>query len=348
VRRAYWILVTFSLSLIAVAAIAFWPSSLGPLRLGLAPYQDLAMIVNIKSLGLEERYGTKVDLVTLPWEEILPSVATLGRGLDVGFASYAEYLTKFNNLNNGTADPVIFIFPLYVFRGGAFVTFKPDIPVLTEEGITNKELISEILSKRIGAQKKSIYEMMIFTLASNIGIDPRTVRIIDTPLDQGFLAAQQGSLDLASAGLTQLTEVKRRGGRVVLTMDDLRFADFTGFIVKKSTYEARSVDIRNLIRMWFDCVSFVYQDLDKNSAASLRYLNSRAATRYTPEEYKRALSQEYLPTSLSEEQRNLVDDHGRFPFRKIRAGIIQYLIHQGVVRTAPIIPDFIEMSQDES
>lgn len=334
-----------ALGVIVAAAVAFsfWPSSRSnALRVGLAPYQDLAMIVNIKNLGLEKKYGTEVDLVTLAWEEILPSVATLGRGLDVGFGSYAEYLTKFENLNEGAADPVLFIYPLYVFKGGAFVTFRPDVPTLKPEDLTNKEMVSGLLKRRIGAQKSSIYEMMIFTLASRNGIDASAIQLIDTPLDQGFIAAQQGSLDLASAGLTQITEAERRNGRIVFAMGDLKFADFTGFIVKKSVYEARQKDIKNLIRMWFDSVNYVYDDLDKNSAASLSYLNSQASTRYTLEEYKRALSQEYLPRSLAEASREFVEDSGRFPFRAIRSAMIAYLLQRGVLKKAPTVPDFIQ------
>jgi len=300
------------------------------------------MIVNIKSLGLEKQYGTDVDLVTLPWEQILPSVATLGRGLDLGFASYTEYLTQYSNLNAGNNDPVLFIFPLYVFKGGAFITFKTDVPALTAESITDRQLVSKVLDRKIGAQKKSAYEMMIFRLAQLNNIDPKTVQLIDTPLDQGFIAAEQGSLDLAEAGLTQITEAQRRGGRIVFTMDDLKFADFTGFILKKSVYDARQKDVKNLIRMWFDCVNYVYADLDANSKDSLTYLNSQASTRYTIEEYKRALSQEYLPRSLDEAKKQFVDDSGRFPFRTIRTTIFQYLIQEGVMKASPNIPDFIQ------
>jgi ABC-type nitrate/sulfonate/bicarbonate transport system substrate-binding protein len=183
---------------------------------------------------------------------------------------------------------------------------------------------------------------MIFRLAALNGVDPRTVQLIDTPLDQGFVAAEQGSLDIASAGLTQITEVQRRNGRVILTMDDLKFADFTGFIIKKSVYDARGTDVKNLIEMWFDCVDFVYADLDKNSAASLTYLNSQASTRYTLDEYKRALSQEFLPRSLAEASKEFIDDQGKFPFRGIRTTVLQYLIQEGVMKTLPKVPDFIQ------
>src|SRR5689334_2638759 len=65
-----------------------------PLKLAISPYQDLAMIENIKNLDLEKKYNTKVDLVTLPWEEIISAIGSSGETVDIGFASYIEYLTK--------------------------------------------------------------------------------------------------------------------------------------------------------------------------------------------------------------------------------------------------------------
>lgn len=332
-----------ALAVVALLAVVLWPrSDEQALRVGIAPYQDLAMIVNIEPLGLEKRYGTDVDLVTLPWEEIVPSVATAGRGLDVGFASYSEYLAKYKNLNEGSSDPVLFVYPLYVFKGGAFVTFRKDVPRLTQENVKDRDIVSRVLGLRIGAQTRSLYELMVYRLAKLNGVDVASIKLIDTPLDQGFLAAQQGSLDLASAGLTQITEAQRRGGRVVLTMDDLRFADFTGFIVKRSTLEARGEDIRNLIRMWFDCVDYVYMDLDRNSTASRAYLDQKASTRYTLDEYKRALSQEFLPRSIAEAASEFIEDDGKFPVRDIKATNIDYLVGRGVIDRSQEIPEFIK------
>lgn len=341
--KARWVVAVLCIFIAgAVASILAWRSPANPpLRLGLAPYQDLAMIVNIGPLGLEKKYGTPVDLVAMGWEEILPSVATFGRGLDVGFASYVEYLTKYNNINTPGADPLLFIFPLYVFKGGAFITFRQDVPTLTASNIRDKAAVSQFLDKKIGAQKSSLYDMMIFRLAKLNGISMNSIQLIDTPMDQGFLAAQQGSLDIASAGLTQLTEVLRRDGRSVLTMDDLKFADFTGFIVKKSIYEKRKDDIDHLIRMWFDCVNFVYSDIDNNSKDSLAYLDKTASTRYTLDEYKRALSQEYLPRSLEEAKREFNEESGKFPYREIGQTAIDYLLQQGTIKAPPPLEPFV-------
>ena len=316
------------------------------LRVGMAPYQDLAMIVNAHPLGLEARYGTNLDLVTMAWEDIPSAVASAGRAVDIGFGSYIEYLTKYPKLNAGSSDPVLFIYPLYAFKGGAFVTFNPEVPALGRSAVedASSPTVKSFFDFKIGAQKASVYDMMLHQLAATHGVPLKSLRIIDTPLDQGFLAAQQGSLDIATAGLTQLTETNRRGGRTVLTMADMRFADLTGFIVKKSVWDHRRKDVENLIRMWFDSVDYVYTDIDRNSAASLAYLNKNASTRYTLAEYKSALDQEFLPRSVTAAEQAFVKLDGQFPAPTIGAAANRYLMEQGVIRQPTPIPQFPTLS----
>jgi len=313
-----------------------------PLRVAMSPYQDLAMLVNIEPLGLEQRYGTDVELLTMGWEEIPPAVASAGRAADIGFGSYIEYLTKYENLNAGSNDPVLFIYPLYVFKGGAFVTFNSQVPSLTAQQLNNNgdAAVRSVLGGRIGAQRASVYEMMIYDLALRHGVNPSSLRITDTPLDQGFLAAERGDLDIAEAGLTQITEARRRGGRVVFNMADVGFADITGFIVKRSVYERRRRDVENLIRMWFDCVNYVYRDLNVNSAASLAYLNANASTRYTLPEYRAALEQEYLPRTVREAASAFIVPTGQFSYGRIGATVNAYLTRNRIVSRPTPLPSF--------
>jgi ABC-type nitrate/sulfonate/bicarbonate transport system substrate-binding protein len=310
-----------------------------PLRVGISPYQDIAMIVNAQPLGLDRKYGTQLELITLSWEDILPSVASAGKGLDIGFGSLIEYLTKQENINAGSNDPILFVYPLYVFKGGAFVTFKSTVVPLTKESLASSENVKMFLANKIGAQRHSVYEMMLYYLATSRGIPPSTLNIVDTPLDQGFLAAQNGSLDIAEAGLTQLTEARRNGGRSVLNMEDLGFADITGIIVKESVYKARKHDIDNFIHMWFESVNYVLSDIDNNSKASLAYLNANASTRYSLNEYKLALSQEFFPRSASEAATTLIEKDGKFSYRRISQSVTEYLVVHGSVKNAPTIPE---------
>src|ERR1700759_2586852 len=78
------------------------PNTQEPLRLGISPYQDLAMIENYKQLGLDKKYNVNLNLVTLPFEDIIPSIGSAGKTIDVGFASYIEFITKSSNLNKDT------------------------------------------------------------------------------------------------------------------------------------------------------------------------------------------------------------------------------------------------------
>lgn len=343
-----WPLLLAFVVVLAAALFFFFEDNklASPIRVAIAPYQDLAMIVNAKPLGLEEKYGTRLDILTMGWEEILPAVASAGRGADVGFGSYIEYLTKYNNLNKGSSDPVLFVYPAYVFKGGAFVAFNPAIESLNKTSLKDKAALKKFLSLKIGAQKGSVYEMMLQDMAERAGMLPSDkLNVIDTPLDQGFLAVEQGSLDTAAAGLTQLTEVERQGGKAVLTMDDLGFADITGFIVKKSVWDNRKQDVENVIRMWFDCVNYVLADINKNSQESMSYLNKNASTHYSLDEYKSALGNEYLPRSIKEAKTELIDDSGKFPYRRIGASANKILVREKVISEESPLPKFPDIRE---
>ncbi len=334
-----------ALAIAAVGAALFISYNTGrsdAIRLGISPYQDLAMIVNAQPLGLEEKFGTQLELVTMAWEDILPAVASAGRAIDMGFGGYIEYITKYENINADSADPILFLYPAYAFKGGTFISYNAAVPKLDRAILKDarSEDVRRWLGFRIGAQRGSVYEMMLFHLATTHDIDFARINIVDTPLDQGFLAAEQGSLDIATAGLTQLTEAERRGARAVLTMDDLGFADLTGFIVKRSVYEARRNDVENVVRMWFDCVAYVFADIDRNSTHSLAYLDRNASTRYTLGEYKSALTQEYFPTTLAEARAQLIDHSGQFSADIIGHAAVEYLIEKGTIRRPIPLPQF--------
>ena len=69
-----------------------------PLQVGLAPYQDMAILVNYKPLGLDQKYGIELDLKTLAWGDLVPALASAGTTVDVSFGGLAEYV------NEGTLD----------------------------------------------------------------------------------------------------------------------------------------------------------------------------------------------------------------------------------------------------
>lgn len=319
------------------------------IRVAISPYQDIAMIVNVKNMNLEEKYGTSVEFLSMNWEDILPSVASAGKSVDMGFGSLTEYLTKYVNLNRETKDPVLFIYPAYIYKGGGFMTFNGDIPEINRESIENNNLVRDFLSYKIGAQKNSIYEMILFSLAKRSGMPFNDIEVHDIQLNDGFLASQgkNPAIDIASVGLTQITEGIKHGGRLVLKIEDAGFADITGFICKKSTYQKHKKDIENVIRMWYDCTSYVLSDIDGNSLYSRKYLDEKAATKYTLDQYRTALRQEFFPVSIEEAESSIVSDSGSFSYSRISRDIIDYLHNTGIVTEDIPMPDFIKFPDTE-
>lgn len=325
--------IVFYIIFATLSQLAFAKSNAdSTLSVAISPYQDLAMLTVHNHLGLDEKYGTNLELVTLAWEDIIPSLASAGRTVDIGFASLIEFLTKYENINKGTDDPLVYVFPTYVFTGGSLISFNPKVPSLASDMLKSQKNVEAFFSFKIGVQKNSMWDMMIYTLAKNNNIDPKNLHVVDIPLGDGLLAAQAGSLDIVGAGLTQRNEALERGGRVVLTMNELGFADLTGLVCKRSTLISKRKEIENLIHMWFDCVNFVYSDIDKNSEIPLKYLNQKSSTQYTVKTFKRALEAEYLPRTLSEAEKAIIDDTGKFSIQKIANNINSFLLEMKIIK----------------
>ncbi len=317
-----------------------------PLRVGIAPYQELALLINEKNLGLEKKYNTKIEILTMPWEELLPAVASAGHTIDIGFDNLADYMAKTENLNKANDDPILFLYPAWDFHGGGFVTFNPAVPELNKQNIENKELVKKFFGFKIGVQKNSCCHLLLWYLAHRTGMMFSRLPLLDSTLNDGFLAAQNGSLDIASAGLTQRTEAIKRHGRVVLTMDALNLIDPGGFICKQSTYQKRKKEIESLIRMWYDCSHYVLSDLDHHSNETLAYLKANASTQYTLDEFKKALSQEYIPQSIAEAQKEIVSGKGQYSINEIGKLCNQYLLDIGATKTAQPLPHMITIKSD--
>ncbi len=301
--------------------------------MAISPYQDTAFLVNAKELGLEQKYSVKLELLTFPWEETLPALASAGETIDVGYANMSEYLTKSENLNKQTNDPVLFLYPTWVFKGSAFITFNPSVPEINKETVKDLALVKRFFSFKIGAPKNSSNQMLLYMLARKAGIKFSDLSVIDTTVNDGLLAAENGSLDIAAAGGTQRIEAEKRHGRVVLTMDTFGLGDIDGFACKESVYKKRKKDIDSLIRMQLECVNYVLSDLDHHSSTTLNYLRNNASTKHTLAEFKRALSFQYFPRSIEEIEREIISPKGKYSIDKQTAIVNQYLIDIGIIKT---------------
>jgi ABC-type nitrate/sulfonate/bicarbonate transport system substrate-binding protein len=166
-----------------VALVAWIPSTNGrALRVALAPYQDMALLVNHEPLGLDKKYGITLDLVTVSWSDLVPAVASAGKAVDVSFGGLLEYLNKAHTINAGSKDPVLYIFPLYAFKGGALVTFNKDVPDLTHLPLTRKN-VNKFLGFQLGFPKHSVIHMLVSHLASQVGLQASKVNFVDIPYD---------------------------------------------------------------------------------------------------------------------------------------------------------------------
>jgi len=313
------------------------------LRVGIAPYADLSILTNAKPLGIEKKYGIRLELLTMPWEELIPAVASAGETVDVTFASLSDYLAKEDYLNRQGSDPILFIYPTWNFHGGGFITFNEAVPEINAQTVKKPDIVKKFLTFKFGAQKYSCFHMLLWELARNAGIKLSGLSIMDTTVNDGLLAAENGDLDIASAGQSQQVEGLRRHGRIVLTMDNLGLTDMAGFVCKESTYRKRKQEINSLIKTWFDCTNYVLNDLEHHSGTMLAYLNTNSSAHFTVEELRETLAREYFPRSSNEVQKEIVSKDGKCSIEEATRLCNQYLFDTRTIKSAKPTPRIIKL-----
>ncbi len=159
-----------------------------------------------------------------------------------------------------------------------------------------------------------------------------------------MLAARNGDLPIASAGLTQLTEARRTGGHLVLSMDTINFADITGFITTEEKLKTHRDEIEKFIRMWFDCVDYVLADPKGHSEYTRAYLDRTAATKYNADEYATAISNEFFPRSIAEMQQTILSKDGKFSLYRIHDTATAFLLQNKIATEAPPFPPILNLA----
>ncbi len=318
------------------------------LKVGIAPYQDMAMLAAVKPMGIDKENGLDVQLVSMQWADLTPAVASAGETVDVAFASLIQFIAQEPALNKDSEDPLVFFYPAYVFRGGAFVSFNDDMPEVTKENLTDSDVLKRFLSYRFAVQSTSSYEILLYDLARRADVEFSEVKRFDIDSSDGLLAAINGSVDAAAAGLTQKNEAIQQGGRVVLEMESLGQVDIAGFIARRSTIEQRRDDLVSFIRVWVQSIDFVMTDMETNSKYSLDYLRRQSSTDYTMEEYRSALSQEWLPRSIEEVESTVLATDGQYYYKKVEEPVATYYVENKLVSRRPKHIEMLDVRASET
>ncbi|MBA7620198.1 hypothetical protein ES703_27543 [subsurface metagenome] len=328
--------------LVAIVSIIMTsrPKGLSPaISYGISPYQDTAMPVVAESLGLYEEHGLNVDLVSIDWENIVPSLASAGRTIDVAVGSINLLLPRAENINVKGGGDVVFFFPLYVFKGAAIMMQKDSRLTPLSEFLERypddhdravRAAMEQIKGKKIGVPPGTPYEQMLTAAARTAGLDPETdIDVRHVKLTEALPAFLAGDLDMVGAGVTQRTEAMRYGHKVFMDMESFGFAEIVGILTTKHFAEEHPEEMEKLVRIWFESVDTLMSDIDTYSKPVLDYLDQKASTKYTLEEYKKALTFQEFPRSVDEAQRLMMAPKGKFYWKRTWDIVNSYLVETG-------------------
>jgi ABC-type nitrate/sulfonate/bicarbonate transport system substrate-binding protein len=317
--------------------------ALPTVKVGIAPYQDMALLMNVAPLGLDKKEGIRLELLSMVWQDLTPAVASATPSVDVVFASLTQFVSQEHALNEGSSDPIVFFYPAYVFKGGAFVSFNKNVPALTRADLADQNRIKRFLRFRFAAQKTSSYEMLLSELGRRGGLTLKEIKLTDMGAEDGLLAAENGSVDATSAGLTQKNEALNKGGHVVLEMADMGQVDIAGFIAKRSTLEKRRKEIAAFLKVWPEACAYTLTDIPNHSKYPLDYLRQKSSTQYTVEQFTKALSEEYLPVSIGDLWSKVVAPTAEFDYRHVVETTVAYYLQTGQLKEPPKNIDILDV-----
>lgn len=306
-----------------------------PLKVAIAPYQDMALLMNANRDVIQKKHNLDVEYTTVAWEDLTPTIASAGESVDLAFANLTEFVTNERNINKNTSDPLVFIYPAYIFLGGSFVSMNPNMPVLTKADLDNPTKLKEFLKYKFAAEPKSQFEQMLFVVAQKAGVDFKTVKITHIGAADGLLAAMNGSVDATSAGLTQRNEAIEKGGRVVLDSVDVNSYTIAGFVTKQSTLDKKQSEIEDFMKVWYNSIAYVFEDADNRAAEPIKYLDQTSSTKYTVETFKRALAQEVFPKSISEVNEMILNKGAKYDYKAFTDSLISFELANKIITEAP-------------
>jgi ABC-type nitrate/sulfonate/bicarbonate transport system substrate-binding protein len=305
------------------------------LKVAIAPYQDMALLMNKERENIEKKHDLKVEYTTLAWEDLTPTIASAGATVDIAFANITEFVTNERNINKNTEDPLVFIYPAYVFLGGSIVSLNPKMPVITQADLTNQAKLKEFLKFKFAAPEKSQFEQMLYVVAQKAGVDFKTVNVTHIGMAEGLLATINGSIDASGAGLTQRNEAIEKGGKVVLDSADVNSFTIAGFVTKKSTLEAKRAEIEDFMKIWTDSIDYVFTDIDNRAAEPIAYLDAQSSTNYTVESFKNALAQEVFARNIGEVKTLMLDPGSKWDFVALQKSLTEFELANGIITEAP-------------
>jgi ABC-type nitrate/sulfonate/bicarbonate transport system substrate-binding protein len=289
-----------------------------------------------EGMGMYRANGLNVDLRTVAWEDIVPSLASAGQTIDVGIGSINLLLPKAENIDVKGHGDVVFYYPLYVFKGAAILMHKESrIRPLSDfirlypsdRNRAIREAMLQLKGMSIAVPQGTPYEQMLLAALKVAGMNPKTdIDLRYVKLADSLPAFLQGGVDLVGAGVTQRTEAARHGHRVFMDMESLGFAEVIGLVTTNHFAQAHPAEMQKLVRIWFDSVDKLMSDIDGNSKYVLSYLDKTASTKYSLKEYKAALTFQEFPRSIQDDEKLMFDPAGRFYWKRTWDIVDDYLV----------------------
>lgn len=205
-------------------------------RLGISPFQDTMLPIIGQEKGWFEEEGLNVELKTLAWNTVTPSVASGSVDVAInnttGLVSVAEatddmvYAYGFNPFTEGSA--------LVARPGSNLTTYEDAVEKGQDEERARTEVIEQLRGKTVVTTNSTDMGKALDLALESVGMSTDDVTVIDMDPDQGLAAFLSGTGDAYIGGAPQRARAVADGSPVLLAGPDLAPPPINGWVTTDS------------------------------------------------------------------------------------------------------------------
>ena len=306
-------------------------------RLGISPFQDTMLPIIGQEKGWFAEEGLKVELKTLAWNAVTPSVASGSVDVAInnttGVVSVAEatddmvYAYGFNPFTEGSA--------LVARPGSKLTTYEEAAKRTADKKKARAEVIKQLRGKTVVTTNATDMGKALDLALESVGMSTDDVQVIDMDPDQGLAAFLSGTGDAYIGGAPQRARAVSEGSPVLLSGPDLAPPPINGWATTHSYLNKHEDKILKLTHVMHRIIRYCDAETLACGKTITERLNKETGSASTPKEFADAWQriERYAPDAAAVRDMILNKD-GIAYWKRTWEGDNDYLTRTGALGSA--------------
>lgn len=332
------VIATFGVT-VATSATDHQAAQTTKITLGISPFQDTLLPLVAEKKGWFKQAGLDVNLKTLGWNAIMPTVAS--GAVDVAINNTTGVVSVANR-----APEVIYWYGWNPFTQGSALILRPSSGLKTLASFEKRGMshaaartasFKQLKGKTIVTAMATDMGKQVVAALKSVGLGTNDVKIIDLDPDQGLAAFLSGTGDAYLGGIPQRTRALSEGMKILASGPDLAPPPINGFVTTSKFATKNQDAMLRLLHVIFRTVRYCNAKTIDCAKIIVGQLNSQTGANLTNKNYLDFWQKlETYMGSASEVQKHILSPRGYSYWKKTWDGDNTFLYRESKQIPKPV------------